>query len=207
MGVIIGDLFNQAVVSGAVSDIAWPGAAVFVATDSGLFGSQDGGNTWRAVGEDLPKTPLLSVAASSYFDRDPVAFVGSDGEGLYRTRDGGETFEKLRFPGRRVYDLYWWRASLFAGSEAGPFVSTDAGENWALLADDLEDVPIYTIHVPVPDSPSGSDILLGTDRGAFKSSDGGISWRAMTRGLGRMHVFGFGNFPIYTSDPAELLRK
>jgi photosystem II stability/assembly factor-like uncharacterized protein len=198
---------GRAVVSGAVSDIAWPGADLFVTTDNGLFGSRDGGNTWKAVGEGLPKVPLSSVVASSYFDRDPVAFVGSDGEGLYRSRDGGETFEKLRFPGRRVYDLYWWRASLFACTEAGAFVSTNAGENWELLAEDLEDVPIYTIHVPAPDSPSGSDILLGTDRGAFKSSDGGLSWRAMTRGLGKVRVYGFGNFPISFSDPTELLKK
>jgi photosystem II stability/assembly factor-like uncharacterized protein len=193
--------------SGVVRDIVWPGAALFAVTDNGLLGSRDGGHTWKAVGEGLPKTPLLSAAASRYFEHDPVAFVGSDGEGLYRSRDGGETFEKLRFPGRSVYDLYWWRASLFAGSEAGPFVSTDAGESWELLARDLEDVPIYTIHVPAPDSPSGSDILLGTDRGAFKSSDGGLSWRAMTRGLGRTRVFGFGNFPISSDDPTELLKK
>jgi photosystem II stability/assembly factor-like uncharacterized protein len=198
---------GRAVVSGAVSDIAWPGAVLFVTTDNGLFGSRDGGNTWKAAGEGLPEGPLLSVVASRYFDRDPVAFVGSDGEGLYRSRDGGETFEKLRFPGRRVYDLYWWRASLFAGSDVGPLVSTDAGESWELLTEDLEDVPIYAIHIPAPDSPSGGDIILGTDRGAFKSSDGGMSWRSMTRGLGKTRVFGFGNFPISSSDPTELLKK
>jgi photosystem II stability/assembly factor-like uncharacterized protein len=198
---------GQDVVSGAVSDIAWPGAVLFVTTEHGLFGSRDGGSRWNAVGEDLPDVPLMSVVASSYFERDPVLFVGSDGEGLYRSRDGGKTFERLRFPGRRVYDLYWWRASLFAGTEAGPFVSTDAGENWELLAEDLEDVPIYTFHIPAPDSPSGSDILLGTDRGAFKSSDGGLSWRAMTRGLSKTRVFGFGNFPVSFSDPTELLKK
>ncbi len=187
---------GQAVVSGAIRDIAWPGAALFVATDNGLLESRDGGHTWKAVGEGLPKGPLLSAAASRFFEQDPVVFVGSDGEGLYKSRDGGETFEKLRFPGRRIHDIYWWRASLLVGSEAGPFVSTNAGESWELLAKDLEGVPIYNIHVPVPDSPSGSDILLGTDRGAFKTSDGGISWREMTRGLGRTRVFGFGNFPI-----------
>ncbi len=187
------------VIQGAVSLLSWPGPALFVATSRGLFRSDDGGDTWAELEEGLPQVPFLSMAMSGFFGRDPVAFIGTNGEGIYRTRDGGETFESIESPGKRVFGLLWWGASLFAGTDRGAFVSVDLGENWEPLADETEGIEVYTIHVPAPDSPTGGDIILGTERGVYKSSTGGLSWRHLTNGLGPVAVYGFGNFPIPTA--------
>jgi len=186
-------------IQGAVSSMSWPGPALFVATSRGLFRSDDGGDTWAELKEGLPHVPFLSMAMSRFFGQDPIAFIGTDGEGIYRTQDGGETFESIEGPGKRVFGLLWWGASLFAGTDRGAFVSVDLGENWETLADETEGINVYTIHVPAPDSPTGGDIILGTERGVYKSSTGGLSWRHLTNGLEPVAVYGFGNFPIPTA--------
>ena len=186
-------------IQGAVSFISWPGPALFVATSRGLFRSDDGGDTWAELEEGLPNAPVLSMAMSRFFGQDPIAFVGTDGEGIYRTRDGGKTFESIEGPGKRVFGLLWWGASLFAGTDRGAFVSVNLGEEWESLADETEGIDVYTIHVPAPDSPTGGDIILGTERGVYKSSTGGLSWRHLTNGLEPVAVYGFGNFPIPTA--------
>ncbi len=188
---------GDGVITGRVNDLAWPGPFLFAATSEGLFLSQDGGDEWMKLEEGLPRVSLLSLATSSYFSQDPMAFVGSDGAGLYQTRDGGETFTVLDGPAARVYSLFWWRNSFFAGTDSGLYVSHDAGETWETASAELESRKVYRILVPAPDSPMGSDIIVGTDQGIFKSSDGALSWRQLTDGLGEPEILGFGSFPIF----------
>jgi photosystem II stability/assembly factor-like uncharacterized protein len=197
---------GEGTVKGAVHDIAWPGPALWLATSQGLFRTEDGGNVWSSHAPGLPETPLLSLALSRFFGQDPVAFVGTDGEGLFRSRDGGESFQYLHLSVRNVYSLYWWKASLFAGTEDGLYVSLDAGESWDPVSSELKGLRVHTIWIPAPDSGGRSDILLGTDRGVFKSSDGGLSWRLMARGMSPGSVLGLGSFPIHTSDENQRKR-
>jgi photosystem II stability/assembly factor-like uncharacterized protein len=124
--------------------------------------------------------------------------VGTDGAGLYRTRDGGESFYPLDLTARHIYGLYWWGASLFAGTQDGLYTSGDAGESWRPLAPELKGTRVHTIWIPAPDDQS--EIFLGTDQGVFKSSDGALSWRHLTRGMSPVAVRGLGSFPIPTSD-------
>ncbi len=185
-------------ITGAVHGLSWPGPSLFVATSRGLFRSDDSGDRWSPPTARLPDAPLLSLSLSRYFGRDPVAFFGTDGVGLYRTRDGGESFEAVGgsdWVKRRVYSLFWWGTTLLAGTDAGLFLSHDAGESWELAAAELDGTQVYTILVPAAESQSGSDVLLGTERGIFKSSDGALSWRHL-KDLGDSEVFAFGSFPV-----------
>jgi photosystem II stability/assembly factor-like uncharacterized protein len=184
--------------------LAWPGPTLFLATSQGLYRSEDGGSTWSSNARGLPQSSILSLALSRFFRQDPVAFVGTDGEGLYRTRDGGESFHPLHLPARRIYRLYWWESSLFACTEDGLYLSKDAGESWGPAAPELKGTRVYTIWIPAPDAQS--EIFLGTDRGVFKSPDGGLSWRHLTRGMSPAAVLGFGSFPIPTSDKDQRQR-
>ena len=194
---------GEGIITGMVHDLAWPGPSVFAATSEGLFFSEDGGDDWVKLEEGLPGGALLSLATSSYFPQEPTAFVGSDRAGIFQTHDGGETFTALDGPAGReakVYSLFWWRASFFAGTDSGLFVSHDAGESWSSASTELEGRKVYRILIPAPDSPVGSDIIVGTDKGVFKSSDGALSWRHLTDGLGEPEILGFGSFPIVQWD-------
>jgi photosystem II stability/assembly factor-like uncharacterized protein len=194
-------------VEATVHDIGWPGPGLWLATSQGLFRTEDGGASWSSDSPGLPEAPLLSLALSRFFGQDPVAFVGTDGEGLFRSRDGGESFHFLHLPARRVYSLYWWRASLFAGTEDGLYISQDAGESWEAASTELKGLRVHSVWVPAPDSGGASDILLGTDRGVYKSSDGGMNWQFVVRGMRSAVVFGFGNFPIHAPDESQRKRE
>jgi photosystem II stability/assembly factor-like uncharacterized protein len=191
---------GEGLVAGIIQDLAWPGPSLLAATSTGLFLSDDGGDRWVQLEGGLPQVSLLSLATSRFFSQDPIAFVGSKGAGLYRTLDGGETFTALDGPGRPeadVYSLFWWRGSFFAGTDSGLYVSHDAGKSWSTASAELEGRKAYRILIPAPDSPTGSDIIVGTDRGVFKSSDGAMSWRHLTNGIGEPEILGFGTFPVW----------
>lgn len=192
------------VIGGSVNAMAWPGPQLFVASSEGLFRTEDEGGTWEELGTGLPQGPLLSLALSSYFAQEPTIFVGSEGAGIYRSRNGGESFEPIGGPDwtrRSVHTVYWWRSVLFAGTDQGLFISQDAGESWESAATELEKRTILTLSIPAPDSPTGSDVIVGTEQGVFKTSDGAISWRHLTDGMKLARVFGFGSFRIPEPDP------
>ncbi|MFQ5789708.1 MAG: WD40/YVTN/BNR-like repeat-containing protein, partial [Acidobacteriota bacterium] len=128
------------------------------------------------------------------------------GAGLYRSRDGGRTFTRLGGPEwgqRTVNDLFWWKASLFAATGEGLFLSHDAGETWKSASAELEGTKVLAISIPAAEADLGSDILVGTESGVFKSSDGALSWRQVTVGMGKVEVVGFGSFPM----PPQNLRR
>jgi len=180
----------------AVRDTAWPGPQFFAATDGGLFVSEDIGESWERLDTGLPTVPLLSIVVSSFFLSDPMIIVGSRGAGLYRSSDGGASFEPVgdkAMASRTVHALYWWNALLLIGTDDGLFMSDDAGETLR-KAEELDSRAVLSLSVPVPDAPV-SDILVGTDRGVFKSSDGGESFRLLSEGLGTPSVNELAAFP------------
>jgi photosystem II stability/assembly factor-like uncharacterized protein len=159
----------------------------------------DGGREWETLGEDLPETAVLSLAVSSYFGIEPVVFVGLEGAGIHRSRDAGRHFEPVSGKGwaeQSVRAIYWWKSSLFVGTDEGLFVSQDAGESWDETSPELRGDKILAISIPSPDSPVGSDILVGTDQGVFKSGDGATTWREVNEGMSPSTVYAFGFFPM-----------
>jgi hypothetical protein len=77
----------------AVHRIEWPGPALVLGTSGGVMVSKDMGATWEPPGEGLPSGPVESLALSSFFAADPVMFAGIGRLGVYRSRDGGRTWE------------------------------------------------------------------------------------------------------------------
>ena len=194
----------EAVMRGTVHVMVWPGPSLFVGTSQGLFHSADGGDDWERLDGGLPDAAVLSLAVSSYFGIEPVVFVGLQGGGIYRSRDGGESFEPVSdedWSGQSVRAIYWWKSVLFAGTDRGLFVSHDAGETWESASAELAGEAILAISIPTAESPTGSDILVGTERGVFKSSDGATTWRQASAGMNAAGaVHGFGAFPILSQD-------
>ena len=185
----------------AVRDTAWPGPQLFAATDGGLFVSEDIGESWERLDAGLPTGPLLSIVVSRFFLADPMIIVGSRGAGLYRSSDGGASFEPVgdkAMTSKTVHALYWWNALLIIGTDDGLFLSDDAGETLR-EAEELDGHAVLSLSVPAPDSPR-SDILVGTERGVFKSSDGGENFRLMTEGLGTPSVTELATFPAPPQD-------
>ena len=186
-------------IRGPVNAMIWAGPVLFVATARGLFQSVDAGFEWARLGEDLPEASVLSIETSSYFPAEAVMFVGLENGGIYRSRDAGEHFEAVSeedWAGRSVRAIEWWHASLFVGTDAGLFLSQDAGETWTSASAELRGKKISAISIPAAESNLGSDILLGTEQGVFKSSDGATTWREANEGMSASTIYAFGSFPI-----------
>jgi len=79
-------------ISAMVLDRSTAGA-IFIASREGVHKSEDGGATWRAINKGLASLNIRSLAQSP---TDPKTFyAGTNGSGLYRSRDRGETWVSM----------------------------------------------------------------------------------------------------------------
>jgi photosystem II stability/assembly factor-like uncharacterized protein len=113
-------------------------------------------------------------------------FVGTIGEGLFRSLDGGRTFRRAcegMFVECDVRALAVHPANpsvLYLGSEQGLFVSRDGADSWSRLEAPLVGLQVWSVWL-APDNPDR--ILVGTcPARVFRSEDGGRTWaEAQTR--------------------------
>ncbi len=100
--------------------------------------SRDGGASWRTAleGEGTPRA--VYVELSPDFARDGLAFLGPSNDGVWLTRDGGESWERTQGGPRVVLALaisptFADDRALLAGGFDGPWLSVDAGAHWRRL--------------------------------------------------------------------------
>ena len=181
-----------------------------VSPGDGLWKSTDAGDSWVKLGladsqhisriRIHPKNPdLIYVAAMGHL------FGPNEMRGVYRSRDGGETFEKILYVNEhagavdlvmdptnpRVLYASIWRVrrtpySLESGGEgSGLWKSVDGGDSWTLLSenDGFPGAPLGIIGIAV--SPTDNDnlyaIVEAADGGVLRSRDGGESWARVAR--------------------------
>ena len=66
---------------------------VYITGRDGVHRSMDGGLTWKTLNDGFASTNVRSIAQSA---TDPdVFYAGTNGSGLYRSRDAGETWEPM----------------------------------------------------------------------------------------------------------------
>lgn len=174
----------------------------------GMWKSMDAGKTWKHIGLDNarhiprvrihPKNPDLVYAAVL-----GDLFKSSEERGVYRSKDGGKTWERILFanadagaidltfdPGNpRILYASTWRIrrtpySLESGGEGSDlWKSTDGGDTWTKITANrgLPQGPIGIIGVTV--SPVNPErvwaIIEANEGGVFRSDDGGATWRKM----------------------------
>ncbi len=176
-----------------------------VSTGRGVYRSVDGGKSWSFAG--LPEAGLIGKVVTDPRDPD-VAFVAALGHpfgpnperGVYRTRDGGASWERILFLSdstgavdlaidprnpRNLYAAMWrmerkpW--TLIDGAmEGGIYRSRDGGDSWEKLIEGLPAGPLGRIGLSVSATRPERIWALVTaepDGGVFRSDDGGDSWR------------------------------
>jgi photosystem II stability/assembly factor-like uncharacterized protein len=171
--------------------------------ERGVFKSTDGGASWRKVlyldertgVVDLsmhPTNPRILYAGAWGGERKPWTLLsGSRLGGIYRSTDGGESWDKLEngLPGGmvgktavqvspanpdRVY-------ALFEHERGGLYRSDDGGGSWRLINDDhsLWERPWYYMHI-TPD-PQNENVVWISNVLLQKSVDGGQSFRPIAQ--------------------------
>jgi photosystem II stability/assembly factor-like uncharacterized protein len=107
-------------------------------------------------------------------------YVGTIGEGLFRSLDGGLTFRRacdgtfVECDVRAVAVHPQRPEVLFMGTELGLFRSADGADSWAQVEGPLAGLQVWSIHIP----PRRPDVMLVGTRPAalFRSEDGGQTW-------------------------------
>jgi photosystem II stability/assembly factor-like uncharacterized protein len=201
---------------GAVAVSAWDPNVIYVgggektvrgnvSHGEGVWKSTDAGRTWKHVGlDDSRHIPRLRV-----HPRDPelvyAAVLGhlfgpNDMRGVYRSRNGGKTWERIHFVNRhagaidlildptnpRILYASFWRVlrtpySLESGGTGSSlWKSTDGGDSWTELTQN-PGLPKGTLGIiGITVSPSNPDNLYAMveaeDGGVFRSKDAGATW-------------------------------
>ena len=172
---------------------------------NGVYRSTDGGDSWTHLG--LEETERIKRIAVHPEDPD-VAYVCALGHawgpneerGVFRTADGGETWQKVlyinedtgcsdidinRSNPRILYAGMWthrrrpWRFD-DGGGETAVYRTTDGGASWEKLSDGLPKGPMARIGVQVAQSQPAVVYVIteATDEGVlYRSEDAGKSWR------------------------------
>lgn len=195
-------------------DIVWAGTGEGNPRNSagvgrGLFKSIDGGETWRRVG--LARSERIHRILTHPTDPD-IVYVGvmgpawSDGQerGLYRTRDGGRTWDRVLFQNERtgigevvmdprnpdkIFAAMWeFRRDpgflTSGGPGSGLFVTHDGGDSWDQLteADGLPPGELGRMGLAI--APSNPDVvyaLVEAERSELlRSDDGGRSFQTIS---------------------------
>ncbi|MBO0793271.1 MAG: hypothetical protein J2P36_20295, partial [Ktedonobacteraceae bacterium] len=185
-----------------------------VAHGDGIYKSTDKGQTWTHLGlEDTrhiakvrihPQNPdLVYVAALGH------AHGPNPERGIYRTRDGGKTWEQILFRSEkagaidlsmdplnpRILYAAFWEASrlphtlISGGEDSGIFKSTDGGDTWTEISrkPGLPQGLLGKIGITASPVQIGRvwAIVEAEDGAVFRSDDGGERWQRLSdeRGL------------------------
>ncbi|WP_422362030.1 WD40/YVTN/BNR-like repeat-containing protein [Reichenbachiella sp.] len=177
-----------------------------VSSGSGMWKSEDAGKTWKSIGltnsrhiprvRIHPQNPDLVYAAVL-----GDLFKSSDARGVYRSRDGGETWEKTLFANKdagavdltfdpnnpRILYASTWKVrrtpySLSSGGEGSAlWKSTDGGDTWTDISAS-KGLPEGVWGISgVTVSPVNSDriwtIIENEKGGVYRSDDAGKNWK------------------------------
>jgi photosystem II stability/assembly factor-like uncharacterized protein len=177
--------------------------------ERGVFRTRDGGKTWKRVlfvdantgAIDVqmdPSDPNTLWAGMWQAHRKPwIMESGGPGSGLYRSRDGGETWQKQTGNGlpagllgrigvapttnpKRIY-------TLIEAAEGGLFRTDDGGANWQRISDrgDFRQRAWYYTHVIADPKDPEKVFVLNTS--AYKSADAGKTFKTMPTFHGDNH--------------------
>ncbi len=176
-----------------------------VSPGTGMYKSIDGGRSWKSIGlKESRHIPRVRIHPSNpdivYAAVLGDLFKDTEERGVYKSSDGGETWEQVLFVNERsgavdlildpvnpevIYASTWnVRRTPYDFSSGGDgsalWKSTDGGKTWKSLMDNegMADGEVGIIGIAV--SPANPDriwaIVENDEGGVFRSDDGGKKW-------------------------------
>jgi len=120
--------------------------ALIEAEDGGVYRSDDGGMNWTLTNEERRLRQRAFYYTRVYADPQDPEVMYALNTGLYRSRDGGETFQGIRVPHGDNHDL--WIAPgdpdrMINGNDGGANVSFNGGQTWT--AQDFSTAQFYRV--------------------------------------------------------------
>ena len=206
-----------------------------VSIGDGFYKSTDAGSNWQRIGgldstEHIAKIAIDPNNSNTVYVAAPGAlWSDSKHRGLYKSTDGGKTFEKILFISDKagcadvsldpsnpntVYATTWeFRRTPYSfssgGSGSGIWKSLDGGKTWKELANGIPAKPIGRTALAIaPSSPNNLiAIVEAKETGLYISADGGETWKPQSASLNVVsRPFYFSTLIIDPKDPKRVYR-
>ncbi len=206
-----------------------------VSIGDGFYKSTDAGSNWIRSGgldstEHIAKIAIDPVNSQVLYVAAPgPLWSDSKHRGLYKSTDGGKTFEKILYISEKagcadisidpqnnntIYATTWeFRRTPYSfssgGTGSGVWKSTDAGKTWKELTNGLPGKPIGRTALAIaPSAPNNLIAIVEAEKtGLYISADGGENWKQQSASLNVIsRPFYFSTLVIDPKDPKRVYR-
>lgn len=190
----------------------WPRNSVSIG--DGLYKSNDGGNNWKKIGLENSERIANIIVNPENSNEIYVAVLGalwsdSNERGVYKSNDGGETWENILFLNNStgcadlamdpsnpkiLYASMWeFRRTAWSfnsgGDNSALYKSTDGGENWSKIHNGFPEGKLGRLAIGVSKSNPNTLYTViesekNEDKGLYKSTDGGVNWEQKNNDFG-----------------------
>ena len=208
-----------------------------VTIGDGLYKSTDGGSNWKKMGfENSERIASIAINPNNsneiYVGVLGALWSDSDERGVYKTLDGGKTWNKILYVGPStgaadvimdpnnpsiLYASMWqFRRSGWGftsgGANSALYKSTDSGKTWNKIHNGFPSGKLGRIAVAV--APSDNNILYAvletedkTKNGLWKSTNAGQSWEHLNSDFGLVvRPFYFSRIVVDPKNPDILVK-
>jgi photosystem II stability/assembly factor-like uncharacterized protein len=176
--------------NGGIQALFYDGSILFAGTPadaSGIYRSTNGGKSWDPAAAGLPggKTIRSLISFGAYI------FAGTEGDGIYRSSDHGNTWTKTDVNNsllahQLVFAFCTKDNALYAGADNGIYKSTDGGATFQRTLNGFPpNINVYAWSI----TASGGNVVAAVTvlfspsdalDGIFYSSDNGSTWHQAT---------------------------
>ena len=185
-----------------------------VSIGDGLFRSNDGGANWKRIGFENSERIANVIVNPENSKEIYVGVLGalwSDNEerGVYKTSDGGETWEQLLYidtktgcadlamdpsnPNTLYASMWEFRRTAWSfesgGAKSALYKSTDAGKTWNKIHNGFPEGSLGRLAIAI--APSNPQVLYTVieaekdeRKGLYRSNDAGASWEQLNNDFG-----------------------
>ena len=190
----------------------WPRNSVSIG--DGLYKSNDGGNNWKKIGLENSERIANIIVNPENSNEIYVAVLGalwsdSNERGVYKSNDGGETWENILFLNNStgcadlamdpsnpkiLYASMWeFRRTAWSfnsgGDNSALYKSTDGGVNWSKIHNGFPEGKLGRLAIGVSKSNPNTLYTViesekNEDKGLYKSTDGGENWEQKNNDFG-----------------------
>ena len=175
---------------GGIQALLYDGSTIFAGTPAdaaGIYRSTNGGTSWDSAAAGLPigKTIRSLISFGAY------VFAGTEGDGIYRSSDHGDTWAKTDVNNtllaqQLVFAFCTKDQALFAGADNGIYKSTDGGATFQRMLNGFPpNIGVFAWSL----TASGSNVVAAVTvlfspsealDGIFYSPDNGSTWHQAT---------------------------